>query len=125
MTRHRRQQGITAMGLILWLVVLGVGAVLALRLFPMYMESFKIETAMRSVIGDPALQSQSNREIIEALLRRFDIDDVRSIDSRNYREHLKIEKKRDQVSIMVTYRAEAPLFGNLSLVADFRKQIQN
>ncbi|MGF1613746.1 MAG: DUF4845 domain-containing protein [Gammaproteobacteria bacterium] len=125
MTRHRRQQGITAMGLILWLVVLGVGAVLALRLFPMYMESFKIETAMRSVIGDPALQSQSNREIIEALLRRFDIDDVRSIDSRNYREHLKIEKKRDQVSIMVTYRAEAPLFGNLGLVADFRKQIQN
>ncbi|MFZ0254640.1 MAG: DUF4845 domain-containing protein [Gammaproteobacteria bacterium] len=125
MKRHQRQQGITAIGLILWLIVLGGGALLTLRLFPIYMESFKIDTAMQSVVEDPALEEKSNREIVEALLRRFDIDDVQRIDSRNYKNHVKIEKKRGKVAIMVTYRAEAPLFGNLRLVADFRKQTQN
>jgi len=125
MERHGRQQGITTIGFILWLIVLGLGALLTLRLFPLYMESFKIDTAMQSVIEDPALEKKSNREIIEALLRRFDVDDVQRIDSRNYKNHIKIEKKRDKVAIMVTYRAEAPLFRNLSLVADFHKQTQN
>lgn len=125
MKRYQRQQGITATGLILWLIVLGFAALLTLRLFPIYMESFKIDTAMQSVIEDPALVKKSNGEIIEALLRRFEIDDVQRIGRRNYRSHVKIEKKRDKVAIMVTYRAEAPLFRNLSLVADFHKQAQN
>ena len=125
MKHYQRQQGITAIGLILWLIVLGCVALLALRLFPIYMESFKIDAAMQSVVADPALTRKSNREIIDALLRRFDIDDVQRIDSRNYKNHLKIEKKRDKVTIVVSYRAEAPLFHNLSLVADFHKQTQN
>lgn len=125
MERHQRQQGITAIGLILWLVLLGLGALLALRLFPVYMESFKIDTAMQSVIEDSALVKKSNREIIEALLRRFEIDDVQRITSRNYRDHVKVEKKLDKVAILVSYRAEARLFRNLSLVADFHKQTQN
>jgi hypothetical protein len=125
MKRYQRQQGITAIGLILWLIILGFGALLTLRLFPVYMESFKIDTAMQSVIEDPALLKKSNREIIEALLRRFEIDDVERIDSRNYRGHVRIERKRNKVTLGVTYRAEAPLFGNLSLVADFHKQTHN
>ncbi|MGC1951330.1 MAG: DUF4845 domain-containing protein [Gammaproteobacteria bacterium] len=125
MEYHQRQQGITALGLVLWLIILAIGALLTLRLFPIYMESFKIDTAMQSVVDDPAVAEKSNRELVEALLRRFDVDDVQRIDSRNYRNHVKIEKKHGKVAIMVTYRAEAPLFRNLSLVADFRKQTQN
>lgn len=125
MQHHQRHQGIAALGLISWLIVIGFGTLLTLRLFPIYMESFKIDTAMKSVIEDPALERKPNREIIEALLRRFDIDDVKRIDARNYREHVKIEKKQGKIAILVTYRAEAPLFRNLSLVADFHKQTKN
>jgi hypothetical protein len=125
MKHHQRHQGITTLGLILWLIVIGVGALLTLRLFPIYMESFKIDTAMKSVIEDPMVGKKSTREIVEALLRRFDIDDVERIDARNYRTYVKIDNKQGKVTILVTYRAEAPLFRNFSLVADFHKQTQN
>lgn len=124
MTQHSRQQGITAIGLLMGLAILGFGALLALRLFPIYLESFKIDTALKSVIKDPRLAEMSNRDIIATLLRRLDVDDVQRINSQNHRNHVTINKKNNKVAITVNYRAEAPLFGNLGLVADFRKNVQ-
>ncbi len=120
----KKQQG-TASSVMLGLVAAAMVVLLGLKLFPMYMESFKIDTAMESLISDSEIADQSKREIIFSLLKRLDIDDVRRITEHNYKEFIKVSKIKRKVTIQVKYRVENPLFSNLSLVGDFDKQVQN
>lgn len=119
------QQGITFISLLIWVIILGFGVLVGLKVFPVYVESFKIDTAMKGVIKESSLSEKTKQDIAKLLLARFQVDNVRRIDSRNYRNYIKIDKRKDKVAIAVSYRAETPLFANLSLVADFKKHVQN
>ncbi len=121
----RKQRGMTASGLMFGLVLAALVVLLGLKVFPMYMESFKIDTAMESLIADSKIVDRSKREIIFSLLKRLDIDDVRRINEQTYKEFVKVSKVKRKVSIQVKYRVEVPLFSNLSLVGDFDKLVEN
>ena len=126
MRYDKRQRGMSFVGVMALIVLIGFGALVGLKLFPIYMESFKIDTALQSVIEDPAVGNQSKHDIKMAVLRRFDIDDVRRITERNWKDHLQITKDRaGKVVIRVDYEADTSLFANLSLVAHFQKEVSN
>jgi len=120
----RRQRGITFLGFVFVLVVLGIFGYIGLKLFPVYSESFRIDTALANVMQD-GVADASKRDITKALVRRFTVNDIRRISERNFDEYVTIEKDRDDVSIYISYRAEVPLFANLSIVVDFEKEATN
>jgi len=120
-----RQQGIGFFGVLMLLVLFAFIAVVALKLVPVYLESFKIDQALTAVIEDPNVAERSKQEIYETLLRRLDIDDVESIDFDNIRDRVKIDRDKGDVTITATYERRAPLFYNLTLLADFKKVVQN
>ncbi|MCH9670738.1 MAG: DUF4845 domain-containing protein [Gammaproteobacteria bacterium] len=121
----RRQIGASAIGLIFMLIVAACVLLLGMKLFPVYMESIKTDQALRGTIEDPAVGKLSKKEIAYSVVRRLDIDGETRIREQNYKEYLTIKKQRDRVSIDVKWRAETPIFANLSIVADFEKQVQN
>jgi hypothetical protein len=125
MQNRHEQRGITFLGLLFVLVVLGFVALMGMKMFPVYMESFKIDKALKSLISDSQIGSMSKRDIIQALLKRLDIDSVNRIDHRNYNEYVTIVSNEGKVSVDVAYRAEAPLFSNISIVVDFEKHVEN
>lgn len=125
MNTRKAQLGIGILNLIFLAALAGFTVVMGLKLVPMYAESFKIDAALKSLIAEPDLAAQSKRDIALALARRLDIDDVRRITDRNYPEYVTITKQKKKVTIMVVYRAETALVGNLTLVADFSKKAQN
>lgn len=125
MNLNRRQRGMTFWMLLFVLVVLGFAFFVTLKLFPIYLESFKIDRAIESVAKDPGVGDQSKTAIKDTLVKRFDIDDVKRITERNFNEYVDIDKKGRRVRITVEYRAEAHLAGNVSLVADFKKRASN
>lgn len=121
---RKYQRGASIWMILLMVIVLGFGAIFALKLIPIYIESYKIDKAMQGTMtGDVA--NQSVRNIKEALLRRLDIDDVRRIVERNYRDYVTISKKGGGVTLAVDYEAEEHLFGNLYIVARFEKVVTN
>jgi hypothetical protein len=121
MILERKQRGMTFWMLLFVLVVLGITFFVAMKLFPIYMESFKIDRAIESVTSDPGVGDRSSTEIFDSLVKRFDIDDVTRITEKNFKNYVDINKKGRRVRITVEYRAEAHLVGNVSLVADFKK----
>ena len=125
MKRRTRQRGLTAIGWIFLLIIFGFFTVIGLKLIPIYIESFKIDAAIEGVISDPEVSRQSKRDIILAVTRRLDIDEVDLFDERNYKDYMTVKKQQDKVSITVRYRAERELLGNLSVVADFDKHVEN
>ena len=125
MKYKNNQRGISALGLMALLVIIGLTVLVGLKLFPIYMDSFKIDTALENVMADADIATRTKKQIAEALIKRLDIDNVEAVTYKNYRERVVVKKKGKKVTIDVVYRAEAPLFGNLSLVADFKKHAEN
>ncbi len=125
MNISRRQRGMTFWSLLFVLVVLGFVFLVSLKLFPIYLESFKINHAIESVTKDPGVGDRSKADIRDTLIKRFDIDDVRRITERNFSQYVDIDKKGQRVRISVEYRAETHLAGNIYLVADFKKRASN
>jgi len=125
MRSKRRQRGMSGWVILYILVTLGAAGLIGLRLLPVYMDSFKIDKGLKAVIDDASATSQNKRAILESLIKRLDIDSVDAVTYRNYKQVVKVTKKGNKVTIVATYRAEAPLFANLVLVANFKKEVSN
>ena len=119
------ERGISFVGLIFVLVVLAFVGLFGLKLFPIYMESFKIDKAMKGVIEDSKIEQRTNREIRGALIKMLDIDNVKAIGHGTMKDHLVITKRGGNVSLALTYEQETPLFGNISLLVTFEKHVEN
>ena len=124
--RYRgRERGISFVGLIFVLVVLAFAGLFGLKLFPIYMESFKIDKAMKGLIEDSKIDQRTKQEIRGALIKRLDIDSVKAIGHGNMKDHLEITKQGGNVALDLTYEQETPLFGNISLLVTFEKHVEN
>lgn len=123
MSFERRQRGLSFLGLIALVGILGFVTVIGLKLVPIYMDSWKIDGVMNAVINDPQIDEWSRQEVINSMLKRLDIDQVDAVNYHNYKDSLTVTKKDKSTSISVYYRVETPLIGNLSLVAEFDKNV--
>ncbi len=125
MNLANRQRGMTFLGWVFTLGLIGSVALLVMKLFPMYMESFKVDAALESLVEEPNIAHQSRSQIYAGFVRRMDIEDVKRFNERNVRSYVTIEKTGPNVTITVEYQAKADLFRELSLVADFVKTASN
>ncbi len=125
MSFKNRQRGLSFLGLIALVGMLGFAAVIGLKLIPVYMDSWKIDTIMTAVISEPGVNEQSRQEVINAMLKRLDIDAVEGVNYRNWKERLSVTKRKNNVTIDVNYEITTPLIGNLSLLAVFEKSVSS
>jgi hypothetical protein len=125
MSFRNKQRGLGFLGLIVLVGVLGFTAVIGLKLFPVYMDSWKIDSVMNAVISEPGINDQSRQEVIESMLKRLDIDAVDSLNYSNHGDRLSIVKRKNSVTINVSYEITTPLLGNLSLLAQFDKTVSS
>ena len=125
MRLRKRQRGLSFLGLITLVGILGFAAVIGLKLIPIYMESWKIDSIMNAVIEQPGINDQSRQEVIEMMLKRLDIDAVDSVNYTNWKDKLNVTKRKNNVTINVNYEIITPLIGNLSLLAVFDKSVSS
>jgi len=108
---HRKQKGITLVGLIIVLAIIGLIAVLAMKVAPTVMEYFSIKKAIVSVKtaggGIPEMRSAFNRQA-----------EVGYIDAISGKD-LEIIKNGDDVEINFAYQKVIPLVGPVSLLIDY------
>ena len=125
MSLRKRQRGLSFVSLIAIVGILGFSVVIGLKLFPIYMDSWKIDGVMDAVISEPDINQQSRKEIIDKMLKRLDIDAVDAVNYRNYKESLTVAKRKNRTTINIHYWVETPLMGNLTLVAEFKKSVSS
>ncbi|WP_338847617.1 DUF4845 domain-containing protein [Massilia sp. W12] len=109
--RMRKQQGLSIVGLIIILFILGLVAVLAMKVIPVVNEFFSIRSAVykaREVGG-------SVQQIKESFRNQSVAGYFTSITA----EDLSISQENGQYEVSVAYEKKIPLFGPVSLVFDF------
>ncbi|SEK75311.1 protein of unknown function [Pseudoxanthomonas sp. GM95] len=110
-----KQSGITLIGFLIVLSVVGFAAYVGMKLFPMYEEYYSLKMAAKGLADEPGSASMDPAKLQDLLFRRLDI---------NYSESVKpqdVKFKRIDAgwNMHVQYEVRKPLVGNLDVVGKF------
>jgi len=112
----KRQQGITAGGWLLVLGLIGFFVLLALRLFPIYSNHFKIQGIVESFTQEKNLYRMPRKDLLRIINKKLNVNFAEGFKP----EHLIIVmKKTSKKEIHITYEDRRPILGNLDIVAQF------
>ena len=84
----RNQSGMTLLGFLLVLVVVGFAAFIAMRLFPMYQEFYAVKSSLKGVAAEPGVSDMDPAKIQDLFFRRLYINYSESVKP----SHVKIER---------------------------------
>jgi hypothetical protein len=119
MHRVKNQTGLTAIGLILTLIPVGLAVYIVLRVAPVYIEALSVGDVVNSLKKELDLKEKSREEISKLIQKRlYEINNVSSV----ARDDIKIQKTVNDVTVIIDYEARVPLFGNVALALDFHKR---
>lgn len=116
---RQRQQGVTFIGLLVILALVGVLVYAGIRLFPVYLTYMKISRTMQSVATE-FKGSTDEGGIRRALERHWSIEDIFDVDVKE----IEIKKEDGVVTMHLAYDDKVPYLGNISLVASFEKTVK-
>ena len=111
----RNQSGMTLLGFLLVLVVVGFAAFIAMRLFPMYHEFYAVKSSLKGVAAEPGVSDMDPAKIQDLFFRRLYINYSESVKP----SHVKIERMDGGWKMSVNYEVRRPLVGNLDVVGKF------
>ncbi len=111
-----KQRGITLLGFILVMAVVGIFAFVGFKLFPVYAEYYSAVTDLKASCREPDAPSASVQDMRNKLDRRFNISYVENIKTSR---DVKLVKVGDVKSINIKYEVRRPLIYNLDFVAKF------
>lgn len=112
------QRGITFLGFVIVLAVVGFFGFLAMRLFPVYQEYYSAVSVFKSVTEASGAVNESPAEIRKQLERRFQISYVENI---NLDKDVKFKNEKSGKFLQLKYEVRRPLMYNLDFVASFDK----
>jgi hypothetical protein len=115
----RNQKGISTIGIIVVIGIFGLLVVSFLKVFPMYLGNFRLQSVLEAMQQDVELHVKSKRAIWSSLSKRLDINEVRTIK----REHVKMDRKDGKTTITVSYEIRDAFVGNLFIGASFNESI--
>ena len=110
--RWKNQQGITVIGILLVMIVIGFVALIGMKVVPMYIQYFTVKSSIETIRKEPQLAQMSSTDIQAAIQKRFDIGYVNNITARD----LKIRNDRGGRVLDLSYQDERDLFYGLSVV---------
>lgn len=125
MTRLRKQRGMTLISLLLVGVLLVFGALVIMKLFPIYNEAFKVSSSLETVASQAGIGSKSTKEIHALMMRSFAVQDVDRLKLADLKRYLKVTKQKGKKGRDMTmkYEIRGPLFGNLDVVLKYDKTL--
>ena len=112
-----RQKGMTGIGWLIVLALIGFFVLLALKMVPVYLEYYKVVSSLESIAKETGYESP--REIRDLLERRFDISYVNTITHKD----VIIKSAGQYYNVRAKYDAREHLFGNVSVMMSFDKQV--
>ena len=120
MQTPNKQSGMTAIGWLVILILIGFFSMLTIKLGPIYMENYTIRKAMESLAAEPEIASKSSSDIRTQLFNRLDINYVQTLP----RDKVKVKKAGGVVNIDVTYEVRRKMIGNVDAVVSFSEKLK-
>ncbi len=115
----QRQRGMTFLGMVTILVILGAAVYAGIRLVPVYLEFTEVARALEQVRDEHAAIDTNPQMIRNSLERRWDVEDIKSI---GWKE-IEIKRTTQGYDLKALYQVEQPFIANVFLLAKFDKSV--
>jgi hypothetical protein len=117
---RRHQQGMTFIGLLCVLALVGVVGYAGVRLVPLYLNYMKVARTMSMTAEEAKGDNPDPGKIRNILERHWEIEDPTGIDYKD----IEITKDDTGVQMHVAYDDSAPYIANVSLAVHFEKTVK-
>jgi len=118
MKHKNKQQGMSMIGLVLFMSLLGFIVYAGIRLGPVYSEYYSVVKAMKLVANKPGAANKSPNDIKEDLMKGFHVSYIKRVN----KNHVKVIRSRGK-QLQVKYDVQEPFLGNLDFLIHFEKSI--
>jgi type II secretory pathway component PulK len=119
MKSKSNQRGLSIISVLLIAVVVIVVGLMAIRLFPVYYDSYVISSIF-SEVGHKA-RGKSASAIRSTIERRFEVNEIDKVSIRD----VKITSAHGGASdVSLQYERRVPFIGNLGIIATFKKHVR-
>ena len=118
---QHRQRGMTMLGILVIVVVVGAWVYAGIRMTPKYLEYMRVASTLEQV-GDEYDSNPGTTEFMlrKAIERRFDIEMVEVITSND----IEIRKEGGVFTMRAAYDDTVPLAANVSFLLEFDKSVE-
>ena len=111
----RNQGGLTLIGFVIVLAVVGLFAYIGMKLFPMYSEFYSVKQALKGLAAEPGIANTDPAKVKDLLFRRLYVSYAENVKPNN----VKITRDSQGYVITVSYEVRRELIGNLDVVGKF------
>ena len=120
MRLKNKQRGMTPLSLAALLGLLAFAVLVTLTIAPVYLENFNVSSHVQRMGNDSTTASMTREEIRKSLLKRFNIDDVKSVK----KEDIYISDSGKGIKIEVEYEVRKKFVGNIDLLISFNESVE-
>lgn len=114
-----REDGMTALGIIILVMFVGIFVFGALRLTPIYLNYMKVAGVLDGVYKEFDSQNPSRSVIRRSVQRRFDVESVSIITARD----IKVTADSGGFRVEAVYDHTVPFIGNIYFTVKFDEQV--
>lgn len=114
-----RQAGITAVGFIILAAFIALFAFASIRLTPVYLNYMKVAGVLQGVYKEFDGQNPSRSAIVTSIRRRFDVESVTVVTSRDIR----VINEGGGFKVEAVYDHTTPFIANVSFTVHFNKSV--
>ena len=111
----RTQGGMTLIGFVIVLAVVGFFAYVGMKLVPMYSEYYAVKSALKGLRDEPGIANQDPGRIQDLFFRRLYVSYSENVKPGN----VSLEREDGGWRMSVDYEVRKPLVGNLDVVGKF------
>jgi len=117
--RHS-QRGITFIGWLFLLIPVAIVVYAGIRLAPIYLNYMRVSKSLSELATETKSSSaQTPQDLRNTLAKHFDIESIEHPDIKD----IDIHREGDHLVAIADYEDLAPMFGNVSLLVQFHKQV--
>lgn len=115
-----RQEGMTMIGWLILIAVIGFFAVFIIRLFPIYMEHFNVKSSLNSLATDTDVRGGGAGSIRDHLDKRLQINDVSDVND----DDITITQNDTGYQVNITYDVKTSFIYNISFLVHFNDTVE-
>jgi hypothetical protein len=116
----KRQRGMTGLGWLTVLFLIGFFSFLVFKLAPIYLENYSVKTVVKSFEYEPLITQQSRKHVHRMIMSRLITNGVRDIK----RDMIKVDKKPGILNISIEYFVRKPMVGNIEIIVSFKEEVE-
>ena len=115
-----RQHGMTPIGWVLVLLLIAFFALIALKLVPIYLESFSVGSVISDMKNEPGIGGMAPRQITSIIEKRLDVNMIGSVSAGD----IYVETFGGTMTITADYEVRKNMLGNVDVVVSFNKSVE-